>query len=266
MASAPSSFVGSVPELYDRHLGPVFFTPYAADLAARVDPARLPLLEIASGTGRLTAPLLQRIGQAWLTALDLNVAMQRVARTRVPDRRARWVAGDAQLLPFPERRFAQAVCQFGVMFFPDKARAAAEVKRVLAPGGTFLFNVWDSLDVNPLAQIARDVTDQFFVVDPPTFFQVPFGYFDRDHIRRDLRDGGFGSIDIDIVDLLGPCESAAHIAMGLVQGSPLAGAIQERGTASPAAITDAVADALERQFGSESFEVPMRALVVRATA
>jgi SAM-dependent methyltransferase len=266
MSADPVSFVGSVPELYDRHMGPVFFTPYAADLAARVDPARLPLFELASGTGRLTAALLDSIGGAPVTALDLNFGMQRVARSRISNRRARWVTGDALSLPFNDRSFAQAVCQFGVMFFPDKTRAAAEMKRVPTQGGAFLFNVWDSLELNPLARVARDVLGRFFPVDPPTFFQVPFGYFDRDRIRRDLRDGGFASAEIETVDLRGRCESARHIAIGLVQGSPLVGAIQERGTASPAAITDAVADALERQFGSGSFEAPMRALVVRAIA
>jgi len=266
MSAGHASFVGSVPELYDRHMGPAFFTPWAADLAARVDPARLPLLELASGTGRLTAPLLHRIGGAPLTALDLNFAMQRVARSRITDRRARCVTGNALALPFRDRAFAQAICQFGVMFFSDKARAAAEVKRVLTHGGALLFNVWDSLDVNPLSRIAQDVVRRFFTVDPPTFFHVPFGYFDRDRIRRDLREGGFASISIDTVDLAGPCESAAHIATGLVQGSPLAGAIQERGAALLAVITDAVAEALEREFGPGSFEAPMRALVVRANA
>ena len=266
MAPDSTSFIGSIPELYDRHLGPVFFDPYAADLAARIDPGALPLLDLASGTGRLTGPLLKRVGAANATvvALDLNPAMQQIAKRRVTDRRARVVTGNAMALPCANGTFAQAVCQFGFMFFGDKVRAAAEVRRVLRPNGVFLFNLWSSIAENPLAEIAVRVVGQFFTSAPPTFYHVPFGYFDHDRIRTDLRGGGFHSIEIATVDLPGQCESAAHIATGLVKGSPIAAEIAERATAPADAITKAVAAELERVFGAGSFQVPMRALVVRA--
>ena len=179
MSADPVSFVGSVPELYDRHMGPVFFTPYAADLAARVDPARLPLFELASGTGRLTAPLLDCIDGAPLTALDLNFAMQRVARSRISDRRARWVTGDALALPFNDRSFAQAVCQFGVMFFPDKGQGYRQAHRVLKPGGQFFFNVWDRIAENEFAGVVSQALASLFPQDPPDFMaRIPHGYFD----------------------------------------------------------------------------------------
>jgi len=265
MASSHASFVGSVPEMYDRHMGPLFFTPYAADLVQRLDVSQRPVLEIASGTGRLTAQLVAHLG-APVVALDLNAGMQRIAADRLADPRARWVTGNAMALPFPDRAFGQAVCQFGVMFFPDKARAAAEVRRVLKPGGTFLFNVWASLDRNALTQIAERVAASFFPDNPPTFYQVPFGYFDPDRIRGDLRTAGFASADISVVDLQGPCESARSAAIGLVQGTPLASVIRERGTVSHAAITDALAHEFEQRYGDGPFETPMRALVVRAAA
>ena len=44
------------------------------------------------------------------------------------------------------------VCQFGVMFFPDRVAAYREIRRVLRPGGTFLFNVWNDIDSNEFAR------------------------------------------------------------------------------------------------------------------
>jgi SAM-dependent methyltransferase len=261
-----SSFVGSIPELYDRHLGPVFFDPSAADLSARVDPAAAPLLDLAAGTGRLTAPLMDRLNGGMLVALDLNGAMQHVARARVRSPRVRFVRGDAMRLPFGDAVFSQVACQHGIMFFPDKARAASEVRRVLKPGGSFLLNVWTGLDENPLGEIADRVITRFFPSDPPRFYHVPFGYGDPARIRADLQGGGFRSIQIEAVDLCGPCASAAHIAVGLVKGSPIAVSIQERATVSPDTIVDALAQELERRFGTGAFVVPIKILSITASA
>ena len=51
---------------------------------------------------------------------------------------------DAMALPFEDGSFDAVVCQFGVMFFPDKPGSYREVYRVLAPGGHYLFSVWNS--------------------------------------------------------------------------------------------------------------------------
>ncbi|HEX7139146.1 MAG TPA: class I SAM-dependent methyltransferase [Vicinamibacterales bacterium] len=264
-----SSFVGSIPETYDRHLGPVLFDPCAADLTHRIDPDATPVLDLASGTGRLTGPLLQRLSpgpQFAVVALDLNPAMQLVARTRVPSPRVRRAVGDAMRLPFASAVFAQVVCQHGVMFFPDKVQAASEVFRVLRPGGAFHFNVWSGIDDNPLVQVADNVAANVFPSDPPRFYQVPFGYSDATRIEGDLRQGGFQSVAIEQVDLVGRCSSAEHIAIGLVKGNPIFGEIQGRGTHSADDLVAALARELERKYGMGAFEVPMRTLVVKAVA
>ena len=260
-----TSFVGTIPERYDRLLGPVFFDPSANDLSARVDLSALPILELASGTGRLTGPLLRRLPPPHgVFALDLNTTMQLVARRRVTDRRMRLVTGDAMRLPFADRLFAQVVCQYGIMFFPDKGFAASEVRRVLVPGGVFLFNVWGSLDENPLGEIAHRVINRYFSSDQTDFFQIPFGYYDFEQIRADLARGGFTSVEMTTIDLEGRCESAAHIAQGLVTGSPVSVAITQRARAPHQEIADAIARELEQRFGRGAFNVPMRAHVIRA--
>jgi SAM-dependent methyltransferase len=263
-----SSFIGSVPDTYDRHLGPVLFDPCAADLTRRIDPDAMPILDLASGTGRLTSPLLQRLNPGpplAVVSLDLNIGMLEVARARVTSLRVRRTVGDAMRLPFADAVFAQVVCQHGVMFFPDKSLAAAEVARVLEPGGTFHFNTWSNIRSNPLSEIADDVVTQAFPSNPPRFFRIPFGYADESQIRADLLSGGFHVVSIESVDLVSRCSSAEHASIGLLKGCPVLGEIQARGTPSADELVARLARELEQRYGTGSFEVPMRALVVKAS-
>lgn len=264
MASEHAGFVGSIPELYDRHLGPLFFQPYARDLASRVR-AGGRLLELACGTGMLTRELVSALPQTvTIDATDLNDAMLAAARTRVVAPNVRWQTADAMALPFDDGVFDAAVCQFGVMFFPDKVDAARQVRRVLKPGGSYWFNVWGTLADNPLGRVAHDTIAAFFDSDPPAFYQTPFGYNDHDRIAGDLRAAGFTSVHIDVVDKEAQASSAEHAAVGLVQGNPVIGPIKERAHATPDAVTSAVAAAAAREFGTAPLRAPMRVLVVHA--
>jgi ubiquinone/menaquinone biosynthesis C-methylase UbiE len=134
----------SMPAAYEQYLVPVVFRPFAEDLtakAAALHPRRI--LELAAGTGVLTSNLLATAPSAEVTATDLNEAMVVFGSARAPG--AVWRQADAQRLPFPDGVFDLVVCQFGVMFFPDRVAAFTEVRRVLAPGGRFLFNTWGPL-------------------------------------------------------------------------------------------------------------------------
>lgn len=268
MTSANTTFAGSVPRTYHDHLGGLFFVPYAKDLARRV-PApswkHARVLEIACGTGILTAELLGALGDcATLIATDLNQAMIDVARSLAKSEFVEWKVADASSLPFDAGSFDVIVCQFGVMFFADKVQAAREVRRVLRPGGTYLFNVWGTLAENPIGRVAHETVNSLFPSEPVTFYQVPWGYFDRRQIADDLRRGGFDDVAIDTVDLEGCAPSAEDAALGLVQGTPVVNTIRERGTVSPEEVTRAVAAAYRREFGAGAIRVPMRGHVIRA--
>ena len=149
------SFTGAVPAIYQRYLVPLLFEPYAKDLAARVA-ARSPsrILEIAAGTGVVTREMSAVLGaDASIVATDFNQAMVDQAKSTASPRPVEWRQADAMQLPFDDEAFDAVVCQFGVMFFADKPRAFAEARRVLRPGGTFLFNVWDRIEDNDFADI-----------------------------------------------------------------------------------------------------------------
>lgn len=259
--SNDSLFAGSVPALYDRCLGPMLFRPYAKDIATRaaaLGPSRL--LETAAGTGIVTEALAAALPEAEIVATDLNQAMLDVAAARGLPARVTFQAADAQALPFPDGSFDLVLCQFGAMFFPDRIGAYGEARRVLRPGGRFLFNVWDSLAHNPVSALLGDTVASLFPADPPSFYRrVPFGYHDTGKIEADLRAAGFADIAIETVSLTSRVDARAA-ALGLCQGSPMGAEIEARG-GDLAAVADAATAALATLDGRE---MPMSAHVVSA--
>lgn len=250
MADTDSAFKGSIPEFYDRCLGPFLFEPYAADLAARaaaLGPRRI--LETAAGTGIVTAALAAALPGTEIVATDLNPDMLRVAEGKLRSAQVSFAPADAQSLPFPDAGFDLVVCQFGAMFFPDRARAYREARRVLRPGGTFLFNVWDRLEANPASQAVAGAVAALFPSDPPSFLnRVPFGYHDLALIEADLRSAGFSAIAAETVAKRSR-GSAREVAPGLCQGSPLRAEIEARAPDRLDEATEAALAALIARHG-----------------
>jgi SAM-dependent methyltransferase len=267
MTNRDASFTGSIPAHYDRCLGPMLFEPYAKDLVERLTmPPGGSVLEIAAGTGIVTRHLRQRLpSDARLVVTDLNAAMLDVAREKIPaDDRIEWQTVDAAALPFADSSFAVVVCQFGVMFFPDKPGALREIHRVLEPSGKLLFNVWGSLGDNPIGNLAHEVIASFFPTEPPQFYTVPFGLHDETQIRQMLGEAGFPIVTCEIVDRVGESELPELAAKGLIFGSPVLIAIEERGTVDPVVVMHALAARLVTEGGAAPMKLPMRALVFTA--
>ena len=266
MGHSDTQFAGSIPGLYERHLGPMFFEPYAADLARR---ARLlagrRVLEVAAGTGVVTRALLAALPDAGIEATDLNGPMLALAASRISDPRVRWTRADAMRLPFAARSFDLVVCQFAVMFFPDRAAAFREARRVLRPGGTYLFNVWDGLETNDFARVVTGALAALFPDDPPRFMaRVPHGHGDPAAIGRDLRACGFGRVDHDAVSAVSRSGSARDAAVGICEGTPLRHEIAARDPHGLPGAGEAAARALGAQFGDGAIEGEMRAFVFTA--
>lgn len=268
MSTTDAAFAGSIPTIYEQYLGPLLFEPYAEDLASRlrhITHGRV--LETAAGTGIVTRALARILPpDVEIVATDLNQAMLDLAQTKLSDARVTWRQMDAQNLQFDDGSFDAVVCQFGVMFFPDKSAAYREALRVLKPGGSFLFNVWDRLEANQVSKTISDHAIGMFPDDPPRFIErTPFGYFDEDRIRGELQSAGFEQISIEAVDKVSRAPSARHAAMGLTQGTPLRGEIEARAQDRLNEITDKAAQAVIARFGEKDVENRMKALVVKAS-
>jgi SAM-dependent methyltransferase len=264
MRSTDSIFSGSIAALYDRFLVPMLFRPYADDLARRVaavEPASI--LETAAGTGIVTEAIVRAVPDAKLVATDLNQAMLDVAAARIASPHVGFRQADALALPFPDASFDVVACQFGVMFFPDRVLAYREARRVLRPGGRFLFNVWDRIEANPATDLAARAVASLFPDDPPDFFaRVPFGYHDKTRVEADLRAAGFSHIAAETVMMHSRIGSARAAAAGLCQGTPLRSEIEARGSLDEA--TDAAAAALAPLTGPDGLDAPMSAHVFSA--
>ena len=126
-------FSGSIAKLYESHLVPLLFEPYAADLANRLVSRSLSrVLEVAAGTGVVTRALASALpNTVSIVATDLNQAMLDQAAAIGTSRPVEWRQADAMQLPFDDGTFDAVVCQFGVMFFP------AEPQRVRKCGECF---------------------------------------------------------------------------------------------------------------------------------
>jgi SAM-dependent methyltransferase len=266
MTDQATRFTGSIPAHYDRGLGPQLFIDYAADLtrrAAACKPRRV--LELAAGTGIVTRLLRDALpSAAKLIASDLNPPMLDIARPKFAGgEKIEFRRADATVLPFQDEQFDAVACQFGVMFFPDKAKAYREVHRVLARGGTYHFNVWDSFAFNPFARITQDTVARFFPEDAPIFYTVPFGYHRIDDIKAALTEAGFEDIAAHVLKIDKPIPKARQFAEGLILGNPIVEEIQTRGV-DPETIVTALTTALQGAFGPDPGCMPLQAIVFRA--
>ncbi|MEA3011724.1 MAG: hypothetical protein QOD42_269 [Sphingomonadales bacterium] len=261
MSATDVAFAGSIPALYDQYLGPLLFAPYAADIAARaaaLGPRRI--LETAAGTGIVTAALARALPGAEIVATDLNQAMLDVAAGRVQSSNVTFRQADAQALPFPDGEFDLVLSQFGVMFFPDRVAAYREARRVLKPGGRFLFNAWDRIEANPVTVAVGAAVAALFPDDAPSFYRrVPFGYHDKALIEADLRAAGFTDIAAETVALASRV-AARDAAIGLTQGTPLRAEIEAHG----ADLDEATAAAAAALAPLDGKEAPMSAIMVSA--
>lgn len=257
-----ASWVDTMPEVYDRCLGPALFAPYARRVATiAAEHAAQSILEIAAGTGILTTELVRELPTAQITATDLNPAMVSWAAHQVTG--PTWLTADAQSLQFPDDSFDLVLCQFGVMFFPDKSEAFAQAARALRPGGVLLFTVWDDVDASPFPAALVAALADIFPDDPPDFVvRIPHGYHDPDQIRSDITAGGLVVDSIESFVPRGTAASANILAEGFCYGTPLRFALQERGDIEQ--LTEEVAARMTLRLGTGSVDGDLAGLVVTA--
>lgn len=268
MAANDKFFTGSIAEIYDGLLVPLIFAPYAADLAARLDAtAAREVLETAAGTGALTRAIAARLpAAARLVATDLNQPMLDRAQARqAADGHIAWQQADALALPFADQSFDAVCCQFGAMFFPDRVRGYVETRRVLKPGGRFLFNVWDKISANEFADTVTQALAPLFPADPPRFLaRTPHGYHDVQRIRADLAAAGFASVSIESRDEVSRAARPRDPAVAYCQGTPLRNEIEARDPSRLEDATQRATEALAKRFGHGPIAGRIRAHVITA--
>jgi SAM-dependent methyltransferase len=269
MTNTDTIFAGSIPALYDKYLGPLIFQPYADDLAKRLSNLNAGrVLETAAGSGIVTRALLRSLaGSVNVVATDLNQPMLDHAAAQTSFSNLSWQKVDAQALPFPDRTFDAVVCQFGVMFFPDKQKAYREARRVMKEVGRFIFNSWDRIEDNEFADVVTAAMTDMFPNDPPLFLaRTPHGYHNKEVILDDLRSAGFVDITVDTVARRSVAPSCRDPAIGYCQGTPLRNEIEARDASRFAEATEAATRRISDRFGNGPVDGKIQAHVVTAVS
>ena len=186
-------------EMYEHYFVPAMFLPWAKILLRHAAPQpKECVLDVACGTGivaRVVAPFVGAEGQ--VVALDMNPAMLAVARALPTPSGAAiaWREGNAMDLPFEDGAFDLVLCQHGLPFFPDRAGAVREMRRVLAPGGRALAIVLQALERHPvfealMVSVARHLTL------PVSAVMTPFSLSDAGELRALFTSAGFKAVEI----------------------------------------------------------------------
>ena len=262
------TFGDSIPEHYDRCLGPAWFGAFSAELARRLTPdPGGDVLEIACGTGLMTRPLRERLArQRALVATDLSPAMLDYARGKNADLDGiRWETADAANLPYGDAAFAAVLCAFGVMFVPDRRAAFDQARRVLQPGGRFIFNVWDRIEENTCPRVYAEVIESLFPGDDEMRFRIPYDMHDEGLLRELLAGSRFAVGKMEKVRL--PVQGKPlDIATGQVRGTPRGSLLAKRGV-DPQAVIEKVARTLEESAGrGGEFRATSQAIAIEAVA
>lgn len=268
MSSNAAEFLGEIPTHYDVGLGPNLFFDFAERLTqACCDGAPTRVIELAAGTGIVSRKLRDRLPpDTSLLVTDLNAPMLDVARSKFAEGEdVEFAVADATQLPYDDDAFDLMVCQFGVMFFPDKPAAFREAARVLKPGGRFVFNVFSAMEENPYSQIAYAVPAQFFAGTPPGFYKVPFHYGHPEIVCADLTAAGWRKVSHEKIRINKKIVNPEGFAKGLVYGNPLIDEIRQRGGVDPEAVMEAVLRALYVTFGPTDMVMPLEAKMFTCT-
>jgi ubiquinone/menaquinone biosynthesis C-methylase UbiE len=261
-------FAGSIPDVYDDYLVPLIFEQYANDLALRtaaLDPRGV--LEVAAGSGvvsRAVAAVLDSSARYVVTDLNPPMLNRAASMQNDPDR-IEWHPADAAELPFEADSFDLVLCQFGVMFFPDRVRAYREARRVLRAGGSFILNVWDRIEENDFAFEVTRTLAEVFPDDPPSFLRrTPHGHYDKTTYRSELEAAGFIDVEIEPVDAISVAADPAIPALAYCQGTPLRTEIESRNPPSLEEATALATDSIRKRFGDNEVRSRIRGFVITA--
>ena len=238
-------------EMYEAHMVPALFAPWAPRLLERATPQPGDrVLDVATGTGavaRQVAPLVGGSGR--VVGLDPSPAMLGVARgLAAPEGAAvEWVEGNGLSLPFPDATFDLVLCQQGLQFFPDRVLGLREMRRVLVPGGRVGIMVWQAIERQPaFAALDRAMARH----GGGARMTAPFALGEPEELTRLLTEAGFSDVTTETV----PGEVRFASVDGWVRRSILgaAAAVPELAKLDPAAM-DALVAAVEGEM-----EEPLR--------
>lgn len=253
-------------ERYERVLVPALMAAWAARIieAAGVQQGDR-VLDVACGTGIVARTAVERAGATGhVVGLDLNPGMLAVAARLDAD--IEWRQGDATALPYADHSFDRVLCQFALMFFPDRLAALREMRRVLRPGGRLAIATWDTIESSPPYARQAAIVGRLAGADAEAIVRAPFVLADPVEIRQLVEGAGFIDIEITTIPDGVVYPGIDAILEGEFEATPLGAYLRERDPAIHASVLTAMREAL-RDFETNGKVVfPVSAHIAAATA
>lgn len=260
------NFTSKDAENYDLYLGPVLFEPYGQYLASQIETTGLSsVAELACGTGRVSrhvSRVLPANAKFWAT--DISSDMLDIAKGRTDNDKIHYRTEDIQNLSFADNSFDLVICQFGMMFLPDKQRGFNEISRILKPGGKLMCFTWDSTTHNPMFKLLiNDLMLPYFEGENTDRFFVPFSLYDQQQLATWLEKAGFSTIKTETIRLNSGQATLEQIETGFYLLHPLGKAVRDKDPAAFEVLRKKFRQEIEKRYGL-TVSFPMSALLTIA--
>ena len=252
-------------EIYEEHMVPAIFARWAPDLVAAARPqSGERALDVACGTGAVTRLLAERVApHGRIVGLDLNVGMLEAARAATQGREIEWLEASVVSMPLPDTAFDVVVCQQGLQFFPDKAAALREIRRVLVPSGRLAMSVFRSVEHAPGYRILEEALARRIGASRAAL--PPFGLGDAQVIKDLVAGAGFREVHVRAEVKMSRFQSADHFVRSVVGGGPtMLGALAEQGPQALDAISAEVIEATSTYLDDEGWATAQVANIITA--
>ncbi|MFL6524545.1 MAG: class I SAM-dependent methyltransferase [Nitrososphaera sp.] len=223
-------------EIYEQHLVPAMFEPFARDLIKLCNIKRYErILDVACGTGIVSRLAIDYVNASVgkVVGIDINPIMLNMARRCSTGRNIEWKEGSALSLPFPDGSFDLVICQQGLQFFPDRLKALTEMNRVLVGAintigdknygyGRLVLSVWTSIKDSPGFSILQRLLLDTISNEAATILQLPHSLSDIKELVSLVRAAGFNKILSKEITKTISFPSVEEFVIGYTNGSMLA--------------------------------------------
>ena len=267
--SAWHDYGGSGPEIYERHMVPSIFGPWAVDLVklAAPEPGER-VLEVACGTGIVARLAAQYVGPTGrVVGLDLNSGMLTVARSAsVGIENIEWREGNAMAMPLSDKTFDLVFCQQGLQFIPDRLASLKEMQRVLVPGGRLAVSVWSSIDNSPGFSLFAAALGDHIGPEAASLMRLPFSLASERELRSLVELAGFRNAKIYPASKKLTFPSPDEFVKRYVAASPLASTVARADGRSQQALLETMGEALQSHVKSNGLTFPIETHFVLAHA
>ncbi|YCI06300.1 class I SAM-dependent methyltransferase (plasmid) [Ensifer sp. D2-11] len=246
---------GTAAELYQKYLVPLITELWAADLVERSAPRPGErVLDVACGTGVVARLAAERMGSGRVVGLDLNRTMLEVARAVAQNGgpKIEWHEASVLQMPFSDGTFDVILCQLGLQFFPDRARALAEMFRVLIPGGRLALSVFTAIERTPMAHALADALDRHLGPDASSIKRSEHALSDGHLLENLVSSAGFRDVTVTSLALTIRFPSARDYVRLQLSATPQAGMLAGVEASRRDALVDAITCDLVRSLGGNA--------------